>query len=131
VITAPEEVPTLGPGDYAGTFLVIFKQFRNTQKAITQSGSIRMSFSDSSYTYQAIATRSSDSTARDSLGDSGNYSVQAATISMDDIAWRQLGPLWYPSLYFKDTFTFRIVDDQIRISQENAFARWELNLVRQ
>lgn len=130
-LTAPANDPTLGPGDYAGTFSVTFKQFRNSQRAVQQSGSILMSFSDSAYTYQAIATRSSDSTASDSLGDTGNYSLQATTISMDDVAWRRLGPLWYPSLYFRDTFTYQVVDHQIRISQENTFAKWELNLVRQ
>lgn len=130
-VTAPADEPTLGPGEYAGTFSVTFKQYRNSQSPVMQSGGIRISFSDSTYNYEALVTHSSDSTAIDSLGDSGTYTLETPNISMDDIAWRRMGPAWYPSLYFKNTFTYQVVDKQIKISQENSFARWELNLVQQ
>jgi hypothetical protein len=126
---SPTEPITLGKGEYRGTFSVTFKSYKNYSVPLSQSGTISISFSDSAYVYSVIANYSSDTTTNDSLGDEGRYSKSQDKIIMNDGSWMRMDPRWHNSLYLFDTFTIQGSGTQLIISQDNSFAKWQLNLI--
>ena len=127
--TSPTENLVLRKGTYSGTFSVTFKNYRNFSHSLTQTGTITVLFTDSAYTYLAIVNFSSDLTSTDSLRDNGTYYLAKNGIIMRDDSWWRMDAGWHNSLYLENTFNFDYNDIGLRISQDNAFANWNLNLV--
>ena len=126
---SPTENTILAKGTYSGTFSVTFKHYQNYSKSITQSGIISILFADSTYKYSAIVSYSSESTVSDSLGDFGSYSIVNDGIRLDDGSWLRMDPSWHNSLYLFDTFNVQKKFSGFYITQDNTFAKWDLNLV--
>ena len=126
---SPGEQTAIKKGEYTGTFSVTFKNYKNYSVSVTQSGTISILFTDSTYKYSAIASFSSDSTASDSLGDFGSYSLVEDGIIMNDGSWLRMDPRWHNSLYLLDTFNVQKKYSKFNITQDNTFAKWDLNLV--
>ncbi|MDE3058100.1 MAG: hypothetical protein KGJ59_09105 [Bacteroidota bacterium] len=122
---------TFAKGEYGGTFSVTFKNYKNTSTSVSQSGTIAMSFTDSTYAYSVAVNFSSDSTAYDSLDDRGRYSQLQGKIIMNDLSWWRADLIWHNSLYLKDTFAIQASEKQLAISQNNSFASWKLNIAPQ
>lgn len=126
---SPSEQITIKKGAYTGTFSVIFKNYKNYSFSATQSGTISILFTDSTYTYSALVSYSSDSTAPDSFADFGSYSIGKDRIIMNDGSWLRMDPRWHNSLYLFDTFSIQQDDNKFNITQDNTFAKWDLNIV--
>lgn len=129
--TSPTDNISLTKGTYSGTFSVIFKNYQNSNNTLVQTGTITISFTDSTYTYFAVVKFSSDSTAFESLKDLGSYSLKKDEIVMNDDSWLQFNKNWHNSLYLGNTFSLEDNNTELRIFQDNSFAKWDLNLALQ
>ncbi|GMV00285.1 MAG: hypothetical protein AMXMBFR51_30170 [Ignavibacteriota bacterium] len=115
-------------GEYTGTFSVTFKNYKNTASPLTQEGTISIMFYDSTYQYSAKADFSSSGLADTLLTDGGRFTRNDNRIVMNDISWMTMDPGWHNSLYLLDTFTVHAIGNQLEITQDNSFARWQMNL---
>jgi len=120
---SPTQPSSFTKGEYTGTFSVAFKNYQNQSSSFSQSGSISFTFSDSTYSYSAIVTKT-DSV----LKDVGRYSKADQKMPMNDQSWLYMDPRWHNSLYLMDTFSIQTTSSQFIISQENDFANWKIIL---
>ena len=121
---SPTQPSSFNKGEYTGTYSVTFKNYLNQSYSFSQSGSISLTLSDSTYSYNAIVAQT-DSV----LNDVGKYSIAAQKMTMNDQSWVYMNPGGHNSLYLMDTFSIQTTNNQFIISQENDFANWKLVLI--
>ena len=125
---SPTQSSAFKKGEYSGTFSVTFKNYKNQNSSLSQSGDIAITFSDSSYSYSATVNNSSDPKADSVLADVGKFTNEGQKMSMNDQSWMYMDPRWHNSLYLFGTFEIQTTGKQLKISQENDFAIWNLFL---
>ncbi len=101
---------------YNGTFNITYKDYKNSSRTVSASGSIRFKFNtDETYSYSAIVVSSEDNEFSTSLHDKGTYTLKENQIQMIDDAAKLMNPIWQPSMYLSGTYSYRRGDSEIII----------------
>lgn len=113
--TAPVTVDK-SANTYNGSFEVTFKDYKNSNRAVSVSGSISFNFNpDNTYSYDAVVVSSAENEVATSLHDNGTFHIKQNNIEMSDDAARMMNPTWQQSLYLSGTYSYRRSDTQTMI----------------
>ena len=104
----------------SGTFEVTFKDYRNTSRTVTLTGTINFEFGTDTYSYNGVIV-STDKELNGSLQDSGTYTIRGNSIDMFDNATKMINPAWQPSLYLSGTYSYRKNNNQLIIEGEGLY----------
>jgi len=116
VLTSPI---TFIDGEFAGTFIVTFINYKNTNIPVTQRGSIKFKFNDDFYKYEGQVEHSSDNQKPFKIRDDGRYEVKNNNINMVDDANLKMQPGWLPSLYLMSDYEYSWNGKILTISGKN------------
>ena len=116
--------------NYSGTFEVTFKDYKNSSRTASFSGTLNLNFSTTTYTYEGVLV-SSDNQLSQPVHDMGTYSIRANGIEMYDNATKQMNPIWQPSLYLSGIYDYRNGNDQVTINGEGQYGTIRIVLIPQ
>lgn len=106
---------------YSGTFDVTLKNYKNTDRTVSISGTIDLVFGKSTYTYEAKISNASEDITEIYLHDTGTYTLDAGRISMADNATKLMNPGTMPSLYLSGDYTYAHTAAQSTIEGTGAY----------
>lgn len=92
--------------NYSGTFEVTYKDYKNSARTVSLSGTINFDFSTDTYSYNGVVLNT-DNELSGPVHDVGTYKIRGNTIEMYDNASKQMNPAWQPSLYLSGTYDYR------------------------
>jgi hypothetical protein len=103
----------------SGTFEVTYKDYKNSSRTVSLSGTINFNFGTDTYSYDGVIV-STDNELSGPVHDNGTYVIRGNYIEMFDNAAKQMNPVWQPSLYLSGTYTYRR-DTQVTIDGEGEY----------
>jgi len=106
---------------YSGTFEVTFKNYKNTDRTVSISGTIDIVFGKSTYTYEAKISNASEDVTDTYLHDTGIYTLEAGRITMADDATKLMNAGTMPSLYLSGDYTYTHTAAQSTIEGTGAY----------
>jgi hypothetical protein len=113
---------------FIGTFEVTMKNYRNTDRTVTISGTIEFVFGRSTYTYNAKVINASADVTETDLHDKGTYTMDQNRITMSDDAAKLMNPGIMPSLYLSGVYGYNHEAAQSTIEGNGAFGSAKITL---
>ncbi len=106
---------------YTGGFEVVYKDYQNTSRSVTLSGSINFNFNQGSYSYTGVLSTADAKVNTTEIHDNGTYTIRGNQIEMHDDATKRMNPQWLPSLYLSGVYSYRQSDTQVIIEGSGDF----------
>ena len=128
LVSVPENTVSLENRNFSGTFSLTKTDYPDSNAIFSESGTIDITFTDSSYNYLAIVTASSEPVMFDTLEDSGQYVQDGNTISMADRSGFLMSMFPLPSLYLLGDFNREQQSSRISLTQDHLASHVEIDL---
>ncbi len=113
---------------YNGSFEVTYKDYKNTSRSETLTGSIDFNFNQGSYFYSGVLSTADARVNTTEIHDQGTYTIRGENIEMFDDATKRMNPQWLPSLYLSGVYSYRHTDTQVVIEGTGDFGSVRITL---